>query len=94
MFRKAPWLLIPSSVKKLLRFGWPFTAGNEKSPIGLCVPPPEFAGLWQLDVKESDTLQQKLEAMRGSGSGGGFPGGGGWHGGTGGGWPGPSSAFG
>src|SRR5207249_1661653 len=51
-------------------------------------PPPEFAGLWQLDVRESDTLQQKLETMRGSGSGGGFPGGGGWHGGTGGGWPG------
>src|SRR5260370_22923545 len=43
VFRKAPWLLIPSSVKKLLRFGWPFTAGNEQSPIGLCVPPPEFA---------------------------------------------------
>ena len=51
-------------------------------------PPPEFAGLWQLDVRESDTLQQKLETMRGSGSGGGFPGGGGWHGGTGGGWAG------
>jgi hypothetical protein len=41
--------------------------------------PPKLGGYWQLDLKESETLEQKLEAMRASG--GMAPGGGGWHGG-------------
>jgi len=44
--------------------------------------PPDFGGLWLLDTNESETLQQKMDAMRQSG--GGPPGGGGWHGGGGG----------
>ena len=51
-------------------------------------PPSEFGGTWQLDLKESETLQQKLDALRASGGGSGFHGGGGgWHGGMGGGAP-------
>jgi len=40
--------------------------------------PPKLGGYWQLDLKESETLEQKLDAMRASG---GMPPGGGWHGG-------------
>ena len=42
---------------------------------------PDFGGLWLLDTKESETLQQKMEAMRQSGGMPGPPAGGGWHGG-------------
>jgi len=47
--------------------------------------PTQFAGLWPLDLKESETLQKKMDEMRRSG--GGFRGGGGPRGGMGGGPP-------
>jgi hypothetical protein len=48
--------------------------------------PPHLAGIWKLDTTQSETLQQKMEEMRGSGGrpSGGGPGGGGPGGGMGG----------
>ncbi len=46
--------------------------------------PPQIGGKWKLNVQQSETLQQKLQEMRGSGGGGGG-GGGGWRRGGGGG---------
>ncbi|HEY2954157.1 MAG TPA: hypothetical protein VGK89_02770 [Candidatus Eisenbacteria bacterium] len=48
-------------------------------------PTAQLGGLWNLDLKESETLQQKMEEMRRSG--GGWRGGGGRWGGAGGGPP-------
>ena len=39
----APWLVSPSSMKKLLRFPWPLIAGNENAPAFVLAPnPPAF----------------------------------------------------
>jgi hypothetical protein len=47
-------------------------------------PPPQLSGMWQLNEKESQTLQQVLQSM-GATNGGGHHGGGGYGGGGGGG---------
>lgn len=48
-------------------------------------PPPQLSGMWQLNEKESQTLQQVMQSMGGTNGGGHHGGGGGGYGGGGGG---------